>query len=95
MPSICLAVVYIVLVKTMAFIMKYFQEFNLKFLNLIYNVCSILLNVYICSKIVYLKYKAKDFGLCTTIQATGSEYSIEVSWILFKFTPFTSEFDKK
>ena len=58
--------------------MKYFKEFNLKFPNLIYNIASMLLNVYICWKIVVLKYKAKDFGLCTQIPASGSKYSEKV-----------------
>ena len=64
--------------KLISFLMKHLKEFNLKFPNLIYNVASMLLNVYICSKIVYLKFKAGDFGLCTRIQASGSEYSNEV-----------------
>lgn len=78
LPTIYLSLFYVSLVKIVSFIMKYFKEFNLKFPNLIYNVASMLLNVYICSKIIVIKYKARDFGLCTRIQATGTDFSDEV-----------------
>jgi hypothetical protein len=77
-PTIYMTLVYLLLVKLLPFFMKYIGAFHLKFVIFCYNVFSICLNVYIGINIIYLKYKASDFYLCTTIQSKGDPFSLQV-----------------
>ena len=85
LPTIYFSLVYLLVVIVLSFFMRFFNAFHLKFLIFCYNVFSICVNVYISSTIIYLKYKAKDFDLCTTIESTGTPYSLEMNQIIWWF----------
>lgn len=65
--------------------MRRVKELNIKYLIILYNFLSILLNIYISFKIVYIKYKASDFYFCTTIQSKNGEYSLEMNRVIWWF----------
>lgn len=79
LPTLLFSSTYLIVVSLLCLFMKCINAFHLKFFIFCYNIFSILLNIYISFKIVYLKYKAGDYTLCTTINATGDLYSLEVN----------------
>lgn len=85
MPTLYLSFTYLFLVKFLSFLMKYIKELNIKYIILSYNLLSIFLNVYISLKIIYIKYKAKDFHLCTNIHSQDTAYSLEMNKIIWWF----------
>jgi hypothetical protein len=92
-PTVYMTLAYVLLVRVLSFFMKYIGEFHLKFFIFCYNVFSICLNVYIGVNIVYLKYKASDYYMCTNIQSTNTPYSLEVSaHFSYKFYFFLPRF---
>jgi elongation of very long chain fatty acids protein 4 len=85
LPTLYLSFAYLFLVIILGFLMRHVRELKIKYLILLYNTLSMFLNIYICIKIIYIKYKASDFYLCTSIDSQGSPYSIEMNKIIWWF----------
>ncbi len=72
-PTACLTLIYLVLVIViLPKIMKKRSEFQMKYLIFSYNILLIALNLYITFKMLKIKFKSNDFGLCTKIQANDN-----------------------
>lgn len=63
----CISAIYLMLVLILNFFMKFVKDIRLKCVVLCYNLFMIGLNFYVFGAILVTKYKAHDFGLCSTI----------------------------
>ena len=85
LPTIYLSIAYLIIIKLLGILMRRVKELNIKYLIILYNFLSILLNIYISFKIVHIKYKASDFYFCTTIQSKNGEHSLEMNRVIWWF----------
>lgn len=70
----CISAIYIMLVLILNFFMKFVKDIKLKFVVLCYNLIMIGLNFYVFGAILVTKYKAKDFGFCSTINQANKVF---------------------
>ncbi|RNA02715.1 elongation of very long chain fatty acids 4 [Brachionus plicatilis] len=70
----CISAIYLVLVLSLNFFMKFFKDVKLKFVVLCYNLFMMGLNFYVFSAILVTKYKAQDFGLCSKIHKNNDQF---------------------
>ena len=82
----CLSVSYLISIKILTFLMKSLHNgLKLKFVMFCYHLVLLFLNAYISARIVYIKYKANDFKLCSSIKSQNTTYSVEINKIVWWF----------
>ncbi|CAF1014527.1 unnamed protein product [Brachionus calyciflorus] len=76
---------YLASILIFSFLMKFLNEFKLKFLLFCYNLFLIVLNIYISFQILHIKYQAEDFGLCSKVNRSNKGALDKMNRIIWWF----------